>query len=333
MPEIEFRQAIRDAIDEEMARDPSVILLGQDVGAAGGVFQVTRGLFEKHGPLRVVDTPISELALAGAAFGAAVTGLRPIIEIMFGDFMGLAMDSLVNQSAKYWYLSNGRVSVPLVVRCSVGGGGRFGPIHSQSPASWLMSVPGLKIVAPSTPADASGLLRSAIRDDNPVIFLEHKRLYALKGEAGEGTVPLVTANVLRVGRDITIVTALRQVHDAIAASETLTAHGIEAEVIDLRTLRPFDLPCLLRSVGKTGRLVVVEEGPRSGGWAAEILASVCEELLGEVKAAWRITGPDLPLPYSPLQEDRAIANADRIATDVVRRLDVSVPTSVRSASG
>lgn len=326
MAEVEFRQAIRDAIGEEMARDPSVILLGEDVGAAGGVFQVTRGLVEEHGPSRVIDTPISELALAGAAFGAAVTGLRPIIEIMFGDFMALAMDSLINQSAKYWYLSCEQVSVPLVVRASVGAGGRFGPIHSQNPASWLLSVPGLKIVAPSTPADASGLLRSAIRDDNPVIFLEHKRLYALKGDAGHAAVPLGAARIVRVGRDITIATALKQVHDAERAAAQLAEHGIDAEVIDLRTLRPLDLPCLVSSVAKTRRLVVVEEGPRTGGWAAEVLATVCEHLLGEMEEAWRITGPDLPLPYSPRQEDRALVSPERIAAEVVQRLTHRPPS-------
>jgi pyruvate/2-oxoglutarate/acetoin dehydrogenase E1 component len=320
MPEIEFRQAIRDAIGEEMSRDDSVVLIGEDVGAAGGVFQVTRGLHEQFGSRRVVDTPISELALAGTAFGAAVSGLRPIIEIMFGDFMALAMDSLVNQSAKYWFLSNEQSSVPLVVRSAVGAGGRFGPIHSQIHASWFMSVPGIKIVAPSTPADAKGLLTSAIRDDNPVLFLEHKRLYALKGNVEAEVVPLGVAATVRTGTDITIVTAMKSVHDALAAAETLAAAAIDAEVIDLRTLRPFDLTAILDSVAKTKRIMVVEEGPRTGGWAAEVLASVVEQRIGSLQMAWRLAMPDVPLPYSPPLEDAFLPDAARITESVLQRL-------------
>jgi len=325
MPEIEFRQAIRDAIGEEMSRDDSVVLIGEDVGAAGGVFQVTRGLHEQFGSRRVVDTPISELALAGTAFGAAISGLRPIIEIMFGDFMTLAMDSLVNQSAKYWFLSNEQSSVPLVVRSAVGPGGRFGPIHSQIHASWFMSVPGIKIVAPSTPADAKGLLTSAIRDDNPVLFLEHKRLYALKGDVETQVVPIGVAATARTGTDITIVTAMKSVHDALAAAETLAEAGIDAEVIDLRTLRPFDLTTVLDSVSKTKRIVVVEEGPRTGGWAAEVLASVVEHRVGSLQVAWRLAMPDIPLPYSPPLEDAFLPDAERIATSVLQRLGAESP--------
>ena len=200
MSELEFRKAIRDALDEEIERDPSVVFFGEDVAAPGGVFMTTPGLHEKHGQDRVFDTPISELAMAGAAFGAAVTGLRPVIEIMFGDFMALPMDSLVNQSAKYWYVSNEQASVPLVVRSAVGAGGRFGAMHSQIHGTWFQGIPGIKVVGPSNPADAKGLLKSAIRDDNPVIFLEHKRLYSVKGpEPTEETVPLGKAAVVREG--------------------------------------------------------------------------------------------------------------------------------------
>src|SRR3954471_8075382 len=226
MAEVEFREAIRQAIDEELARDDSVVFFGEDVAAAGGVFAVTPGLVDKHGAERVFDTPISELALAGAAFGSAVAGLRPVIEIMFGDFLPLTMDSLVNQAAKYWYLSNARTSIPLVVRSAVGGGGRFGAIHSQVPISWFQGVPGLKIVCPSTPADAKGLLKAAVRDDNPVLFLEHKRLYALSGEVDGEVGTIGEAAVVREGGDVTLVSAMRTLHECLAAAETLAGEGV-----------------------------------------------------------------------------------------------------------
>jgi pyruvate/2-oxoglutarate/acetoin dehydrogenase E1 component len=261
MAQLEFRAAIRAALDEELSRDDRVVVLGEDVAASGGVFAVTSGLLETHGPARVLDTPISELALAGAAFGSAVCGLRPVLEIMFGDFLPLAMDSLVNQAAKYWYLSNEQGSVPLVVRSAVGAGGHFGAIHSQNPASWFQGVPGLKIVAPATPSDAKALLKAAIRDDNPVLFLEHKRLYSLKDEldgAEEETAALGAARVVREGDDVTIVTAMKGVHDALAAASRLAGERIEAEVIDLRTLRPLDAGTILTSVASTNRLLVVD---------------------------------------------------------------------------
>lgn len=321
MSVVHFRQAIADAIDEEMQRDPDVVLFGEDVAIAGGVFQTTRGLQATHGPERVFDTPISELALTGAAFGSAITGLRPIIEMMFGDFCTLSMDGLVNHASKHWFLSNETVSVPLVVRTAVGGGGRFGPIHSQVPAAWHMSVPGLKIVAPATPADAKGLLKAAIRDDNPVLFMEHKMLYAMKGEVGTEAVPLSKARVARSGTDLTIVTAMKGVHDALVAADELAASGIDVEVIDLRTLRPLDLETILRSVRRTRRVLVVEEGPRTGGWAAEVLASIVEEALGEFEDAWRLTNPDLPLPVSPPLEDAFLPSSARIIADVRSRFE------------
>src|SRR5918999_1291848 len=228
MSELEFRVAILEALAEELERDESVLFFGEDVAAEqGGVFAVTPGLQERFGADRVFDTPISELALAGAAFGAAATGMRPVIEIMFGDFMGLPMDSLVNQAAKLWYVSNEQGSVPLVVRSAVGAGGRFGAMHSQTHGTWFQGIPGLKVVAPSSPADAKGLLKSAIRDDNPVIFLEHKRLYSMKGTTPtEETVPLGKAAVVREGGDVTIVSALRGVRDALDAAEELRRDGI-----------------------------------------------------------------------------------------------------------
>ena len=260
-----------------MAADDRVIFFGEDVAVAGGVFAVTPGLYEKYGRERVFDTPISELALAGAAFGAAISGLRPVVEIMFGDFLTLVMDSIVNQSTKYWFLSGEQVSVPLVFRSVVGAGGRFGAIHSQMPVSWFMGIPGLKIVTPATPADAKGLLRSAIRDDNPVLFFEHKRLYGITGEVDGEPVPIGVARIAREGTDLTIVSAMNGVHEALKAAEALEADGISCEVVDLRTLRPLDIPTVLASVAKTNRIVVVEEGPLTGGWAGEVIARVTEE--------------------------------------------------------
>lgn len=320
MPTTTFRTAIRDALDEALAADERVILFGEDVAVAGGVFATTTGLYEKYGPERVFDTPISELALAGAGFGSAVTGLRPVIEIMFGDFLTLAMDGIVNQSTKYRFLTQEQVSVPLVIRSVVGAGGRFGAIHSQMPVSWFMGVPGLKIVSPSTPADAKGLLKASIRDDNPVLFFEHKRLYTLEGDVHDESAELGRATVVREGRDITIVTAMKGVHDSLEAADALEKDRLSVEVIDLRTLRPFDVDTVLASVRKTNRIVVVEEGPQTGGWAGEVLATVTERALGYLDDAWRIATPDTPIPYSPPLEDAFLPGPDRIATEIRRRL-------------
>jgi acetoin:2,6-dichlorophenolindophenol oxidoreductase subunit beta len=323
MPTLEFRRAICEALDEELERDPSVIFFGEDVAAAGGVFAVTGGLQERHGPQRVFDTPISELAIAGAAFGAAVGGMRPVIEIMFGDFLFLAMDSLVNQAAKYWYISAEQASVPLVVRSAVGAGGRFGAIHSQMPTPWFQGVPGLKVVAPATPGDAKRLLKAAVRDPNPVVFLEHKRLYSVKEEvSGDGpeTEPLGAARVVREGRALTLATASKSVHDALAAAETLAHDGIELEVIDLRTLRPLDRDAVCASVKRTNRLLVVEEGPRTGGWSGEVLGDLAQDALEHLDDAWRLTTPDAPIPYSPTLEDAFLPAADHIVASVREHL-------------
>lgn len=317
--ETDFRSAIRIALAEELERDDDVIVFGEDVAFAGGVFQATPGLAAKFGPDRVFDTPISELALAGAAFGAAVAGLRPVIEIMFGDFLTLAMDSVVNQATKYWYISNEQASVPMVIRSAIGAGGRFGAMHSQTPAPWFFSVPGLKIVCPAFPADAKGLLKSAIRDDNPVLFLEHKRLYGNTGADMDGTIPIGVASVVRPGTDLTIVSLMKGVHDSLAAADALGANGVDAEVIDLRTLRPWDVDTVLASVEKTNRLLVVEEGPRTGGWSAEILATVAERALGHLDDAWRLTTPDAPIPYSPVLEDAFLPGPDAIVASVCSR--------------
>jgi pyruvate/2-oxoglutarate/acetoin dehydrogenase E1 component len=323
---LEFREAIRQAIIEEMERDESVVFFGEDIAAEqGGVFAVTPGIQERFGVGRVFDTPISELAITGAAFGAAVTGLRPIIEIMFGDFMGLSMDSLVNQSAKYWYLSGEQRSVPLVVRSAVGGGGRFGAIHSQTHATWFQGVPGLKIVFPSSPAEAKGLLKASIRDDNPVVFLEHKRLYSVKGPApvADEVLTLGRARIARTGQDVTIVSAGKGVPDALEAAEQLATDGVQAEVIDLRTLRPLDLETVLESVARTNRLLAVEEGPATGGWAAGLLGLIAEHALHDLDDAWLLTTGELPIPYSPTLEDAFIPGAAAIVSAVRERAGVA----------
>ena len=324
MSTLEFRVAIRDAIAEEMERDERVIFMGEDIGVFQGAFKVTAGLLEEFGEKRVRDTPISELALAGAAFGAAATGLRPVIEIMFGDFMGLPMDSLVNQAAKYWYISNEQGSVPLVVRSAVGAGGRFGAMHSQAHGTWFQGVPGLKIACPSSPADAKGLLKASIRDDNPVIFLEHKRLYSVKGPGpSDELVPLGRASVVRPGTDLTLVSIMRGVPDALAAAEPLAGEGVDVEVIDLRSLRPLDLHTVLESVARTNRLLAVEEGPRTGGWAAGLLGAVAEEGLHELDDVWTLTTAETPIPYSPSLEDAFLPDPDAIVASVMQRLGVS----------
>ena len=320
MAAIPFRTAIRDALDEELANDERVILFGEDIAVAGGVFATTPGLYDKYGPERVFDTPISELALAGAAFGSAVTGLRPVVEIMFGDFLTLAMDSLVNQSTKYWFLTQEQVSVPLTIRSVVGAGGRFGAIHSQMPASWFMGVTGLKIVGASTPADAKALLKAAVRDDNPVLFFEHKRLYGIEGGVNGEVGRLGEAKVVREGADVTLVTAMKSVHDGLEAAEALEQDRISVEVVDLRTLRPFDVETVLASVRKTNRIVVVEEGPLTGGWAGEVLATVTEQALGHLDDAWRLATPNTPIPYSPPLEDAFLPGPERIAEEIRRRL-------------
>jgi pyruvate/2-oxoglutarate/acetoin dehydrogenase E1 component len=294
------------------------------------VFKVTAGLYERFGAERVIDTPISELALSGAAFGAALMGARPVVEIMFGDFMALPMDSLVNQAAKYWYISNEQSSVPLVVRCAVGAGGRFGAIHSQNPGTWLMNVAGLKIACPSTPADAKQMLKAAIRDENPVVFLEHKRLYSLKGPEPDADIelePLGSAAISRVGTDVTLVSIMRGVHDCLAAAEQLATHGIEAEVVDLRMLRPLDVDTVVASVTKTNRAVLVEEGPVVGGWAAGLAGHLAHVALEELDDVVVLGTDETPVPYSPTLEDPFLPGVERIVSTVLSRLGDSRVTA------
>jgi pyruvate/2-oxoglutarate/acetoin dehydrogenase E1 component len=320
---LEFRVGLREAMVEELAADASVVLIGEDIGAAGGVFKVTEGLIDRFGPARVVDTPISELALAGVAFGGAINGLRPVVEIMFGDFIPLVMDGLVNQAAKYRYLSGGKHTVPVVVRAAVGAGGRFGAIHSQNPGIWLHGVPGLKVVCPSSPADARALLRASIQDDDPVLFLEHKRLYSIKGPDEEPAVPLGKARVVRRGSDVTIASVMKGVPDALKAADALAARGIEAEVIDLRSLRPLDVATVVESVQRTSRLLAVEEGPRTGGWASGLVGAVAEEALDMLDDVWTLTTPDTPIPFSPPLEDAFLPGPERIEAFLLESLRVT----------
>jgi pyruvate dehydrogenase E1 component beta subunit len=327
MTELTYRGAIAAAIAQEMARDETVVLIGEDIGAAEGVFKLTVGLFERFGPERVRDTPISEQAIVGAAMGAAMTGLRPIAELMFSDFFAVTWDMVVNQIAKTRYMTDGQVSLPLVLRTANGAGLRFGAQHSQSIENWAMAIPGLKVVAPSNPADMFGLLAAAIRDPDPVIVCEHKALFADKGEVpdGEHIVPLGQAAVVREGSDVTIVALAAMVPRALAASERLaTEHGIDAEVIDLRTLIPLDVQTILDSVAKTSRLVTVEENPRVGGWGAEIVSIVGDEGFYSLDAPLvRITTPHIPLPSAAALEDLAIPSVERIVETIHRRLEAA----------
>jgi len=325
MAELTYRAAVAAGIAREMDRDPTVVLIGEDVGAAGGVFKLTEGLFDRFGPDRVRDTPISEQAIVGAAMGAAMTGLRPIAELMFSDFFAVAWDMVANQIAKTRYMTDGQVSVPLVLRTANGAGLRFGAQHSQSVENWLMAIPGLKVVAPSTPPDVVGLMASAVRDPDPVIVCEHKALFATKGEVpdGEHVVPLGTAATVREGTDCTIVAIAAMVSRAAEAADRLaTDDGISAEVIDLRSLVPLDAQAILASVAKTSRLFTVEENPRLCGWGAEIVSLVADEGFYSLDAPLvRITTPHVPLPSAAVLEDAALPTVDRIVDTVRRRLD------------
>jgi acetoin:2,6-dichlorophenolindophenol oxidoreductase subunit beta len=323
--ELTYRQAVAAGIAQEMERDPTVVLIGEDIGAAGGVFKLTEGLIDKFGPDRVRDTPISEQAIVGAAMGAAMTGLRPIAELMFSDFFAVAWDMVANQIAKTRYMTDGQISLPLVLRTANGAGLRFGAQHSQSVENWAMAIPGLKVVAPSTPADVVGLMASAIRDPDPVVFCEHKALFANKGDVpdGEHVVPLGEAAVVREGADVTIVALAAMVPRAIEAAERLaTDHGISAEVIDLRCLVPLDMQTVLASVSKTSRLFTVEENPRLCGWGAEIVSLIADEGFYSLDAPIvRITTPHIPLPSAAALEDMALPTVDRIVDTVHRRLE------------
>ena len=323
--ELTYRGAIAAAIAQEMERDESVVMIGEDIAAAGGVFKLTEGLIDTFGPTRIRDTPISEQAIVGAVMGAAMTGLRPIGELMFSDFFAVAWDMVANQIAKTRYMTDGQVALPLVLRTANGGGLRFGAQHSQSIENWAMAIPGLKVVAPSNPSDMKGLLAAAIRDPDPVVVCEHKALFAEKGDVpdGEHVIDLGKATVVREGTDVTIVALAAMVPRSIAAAERLQDEaGISAEVVDLRTLVPLDVASILASVDKTSRLVTVEENPRLCGWGAEIASIVADEGFWSLDAPiTRITAPHVPLASAPVLEDLAMPSTERIFDTVRQRLE------------
>jgi len=327
MAELSYRDAVIRGLAQEMRRDKDVVLIGEDIGKAGGVFKATLGLYEEFGPLRVRDTPISEQAILGAAMGAAMTGLKPIAELMFSDFAAVCFDFIANEIPKQRYMTNGQLGCPLVIRTGNGGGVRFGAQHSQSIENWTMMIPGLKVVAPSSPIDVIGLLAAAIRDPDPVIFHEHKALYATKGEVPDGEIVdvLGKAKIVRRGKDCTIVALALMVHRALAAATILARdHGIDAEVIDVRSLVPLDTQCILGSVVKTGRLFTVEENPRLCGWGAEIVSIVADEVFWDLDGPIvRITTPHIPLPAADNLEDMAIPSVARIVDRVSKVMNGS----------
>lgn len=320
MREIYFSEAIREAIAEEMRRDSSVYIIGEDIGVYGGAFRITKGLLEEFGPERVINTPISEGSFVGIATGSALLGCRPIVEIMFSDFVTLAIDQILNHMLKFHFMYQGQVKVPVVIRLPTGGRRGYGPTHSQSLESLFLSMPGIKIACPATPADAKGLLKTAVRDDNPVAFFENKTLYGKRGPVPEGdyTLRFGKAEVVREGGHVTVVTFSRMVHEALHAWEVLREEGLELEVIDLKTLQPLDIETIKTSVEKTGKVVVVEEGPKTGGVGAEISSRIMEEVYyyldGPIK---RVGGLDLPVPASRVLEEATLPDYTDITEAVV----------------
>ena len=315
MPTMNFAEALRDALRLEMERDPNVFIIGEDVGKFGNVFGVTRGLFDQFGENRVRDTPITESAIVGTSAGAAACGLRPVAEVMYIDFIGVALDQLYNQAAKMRYMFGGKIKIPMVLRSACGAGRGGAAQHSQSLEAWFMHVPGLKVVMPSTPSDAKGLLISSIRDDNPVVFLEHKLLYNTTEEVPEGvyTIPLGQADIKRTGDDVTVVATSRMVHFALAAAEKCSEDGISVEVVDPRTLSPLDEETILESVRKTHRLVIVHEEVKFAGSGAEIAAMVAEKAFDYLDAPiLRVAAPFSPVPFSPSLEKEFIPSEEKI---------------------
>jgi pyruvate/2-oxoglutarate/acetoin dehydrogenase E1 component len=324
MAQLTFREAIARGIAQEMRRDDSVVLLGEDVGAAGGVFKGTVGLLEEFGDVRVRDTPISEQAILGAAMGAAMTGLRPIAEIMFSDFFAVCWDIVANEIAKSRYMTNGQVTFPLVIRSGNGGGLRFGAQHSQSVENWAMMIPGLKVVVPSNAVDVIGLMAASIRDPDPVIFLEAKALYASKMDVPDGEIvdTLGSAKVLRQGSNATVVALGSMVPKALLATEELAASGIECTVIDVRSLVPLDTTTILREVSATGRVFTVEENPRLCGWGAELASIIADEVFYDLDGPIvRITTPHIPLPAADALEDLAIPSVERIVSTIHKSMN------------
>ena len=325
MAELSYREAVAYGIAQEMRRDPSLVMLGEDIAAAGGVFKTTVGLLDEFGPDRVRDTPISEQAILGAAMGASMTGVPVIAEIMFSDFIAVCFDMLANEIAKSRYMTDGQVSFPMVVRTANGGGSRFGAQHSQSVENWCMMIPGLKVVAPSTPEDVIGLMAASVRDPDPVVFFEHKSLMATKATIPDGEIvgELGTAKVVREGSDVTVAALALMVPRAQEAAERLAGQGISAEVIDVRSLVPLDTRTLLESVAKTGRFFTVEENPRLCGWGAELVSIIAEEAFWDLDGpSVRITTPHIPLPAAASLEDLALPSVDRIYETVLESVDV-----------
>jgi acetoin:2,6-dichlorophenolindophenol oxidoreductase subunit beta len=321
---LSYREAVARGIAQEMRRDPRLVMLGEDIAAAGGVFKTTVGLIDEFGPDRIRDTPISEQAIVGAAMGAAMTGVPVIAELMFSDFLAVCFDMIANEIAKSRYMTDGQVSFPLVIRTANGGGVRFGAQHSQSVENWCMMIPGLKVVAPSTPHDVIGLMAASIRDPDPVVFFEHKALMASSAEIPDGEIVerLGEARVARPGTDLTIAALALMVPRALEAAERLSAEGISAEVIDVRSLVPLDTRTLLESVSRTGRFFTVEENPRLCGWGAELVSIVSEEVFWDLDGpSIRITTPHIPLPAAAALEDLAIPSVDRIYETVRKGLD------------
>jgi pyruvate dehydrogenase E1 component beta subunit len=324
MAQLTYREAIARGIAQEMRRDESVVFLGEDIGAAGGVFKGTVGLLEEFGGVRVRDTPISEQAILGAAMGAAMTGLRPVAEIMFADFFAVCWDIVANEIAKSRYMTNGQLTFPLVIRSGNGGGLRFGAQHSQSVENWAMMVPGLKVVVPSNAFDVIGLMAASIRDDDPVIFLEAKVLYSTKMDVPDGEIidTLGTAKVLRQGGDATLVALGAMVPKALEAAQELALSGIDCTVVDVRSLVPLDTTTILREVSATGRLFTVEENPRLCGWGGELASIVSEEVFYDLDGPIvRITTPHIPLPAADALEDMAIPSVERIVTTVTKSMN------------
>jgi pyruvate dehydrogenase E1 component beta subunit len=323
--ELTLARAVNEALAEELRRDPSVFVIGEDVAEAGTPFKVLSGLVEEFGPERILDSPISEAGIAGIGLGAAMTGLRPVVDIMFGDFLTLVMDQLVNQAAKTRYMSGGMLKAPLVIRTTLGATRRSAAQHSQSLHAWFAHVPGLKVVLPSTPADAKGLLKAAIRDDNPVVFFEDKMMFQVKGPVptGDHVVPLGVADVKRMGDDLTIVATSSMVHVALEAAETLAEQGIESEVVDPRTLRPLDVDSLVASARKTGRVMVLDEGYEGYGATAEIAARIGADAFYDLDAPVRRLGAmDVPIPFSPPLEDLTVPTPATVVTEARRLVGI-----------
>jgi pyruvate/2-oxoglutarate/acetoin dehydrogenase E1 component len=322
--ELTMSEALNEALHEEMERDPSVFVVGEDIAQLGGLFQVTAGLLDRFGPGRVIDAPISEAAHAGAGVGAALVGCRPVVELQIADFVTLTMDQVVNHAAKWRYMSGGRVTVPFVLRGAVSSGIGMAAQHSQTLEAWFVHAPGLVVIMPSTPYDAKGLLKAAIRDDNPVVFLEKRLLYSRRGPVPEAgyVVPIGVADVKRKGSDVTVVAYAQGVHLALQCARQFAREGIEAEVIDLRTLKPLDVETIVESVRKTGRLVVVTEAARAGSVASEVVARVLDEAFDALRSApVRVTAKDTPMPYAAPLEREVLPQVEDVAAGVNRALE------------